>query len=76
MSTPDQSPSMLLIAKAQYTQRRSDSPPFGRAEKLQSGDQGTVTVCLNGRTCRLHADMIGRSERSLGDPALRSRRGV
>lgn len=35
-SIPDQSSSILLIVNAQYTQRRSDSPPFGSAEKLQA----------------------------------------
>lgn len=34
-STPDQSFSMLLMAKAQYTVRRSDSVPCGVVRKLR-----------------------------------------
>jgi hypothetical protein len=58
-STPDQSSSMLLIAKAQYVVRRSESPPCaGSVEKLVSKSLRMVhnSEKFPMRTCHLPSD--------------------
>lgn len=68
---PDQSSNRLLITKAQYAVRRSDSPPFGRAEKLidpslaiHSG-VNELAYC----TCRPRVDTHEETQGFLVDPA-------
>jgi hypothetical protein len=60
ISTPDQSSNMLLMAKAQYVIRISESPPCpGSVKKLMVPEAKTLSHKLSMLTCRLPFDTPG-----------------